>query len=180
MNKKIVNEMLNIAIDNIEAITEPKDKVVAISAFLTMLNEILPGGVESLEDGEEEKAPKESMKKEASKKSNKASNKKEAEKASKNNVKEKVDEEDEETNDPIILVDDNSEVSIAEGYEENEFAQWIIEAINYYSLKAINEELMVFSSDVYDNIADIGEEELEAFVNHLAAKIDAQEEGDEE
>lgn len=178
MNKKIVNEMLNIAIDNIEAITEPKDKVIAISAFLTMVNEILPGGVESLENGddEEEEEPKQAMKKETSKKNSKASSKKEAKTPVKEEPKESEEENEEEVT-PIFIVDD-SDVSISEDYKENEFAVWLLEVIEYYGLDAINEELMVFSANVCNSVEDLEEEGLEAFVSHLSAKIE--EEGDEE
>lgn len=194
MNKKFVNEMLNIATDNIEAITEPKDKVMAISAFLTMINEIIPGGVASLEDGDdeeeaeeevEEQETKKALKKESSKKNSKANEQKDAkskskaaQKQSKEEVAEEESEEVEEAEIQNIFIVDGADVSIAEEYESNEFAVWLIEAIEYYGLEAVEEELAVFTSNVVCSIAELEEEGLEAFVSHLSSRID-EEEGEE-
>lgn len=190
MNKRFVNEMLNIATDNIEAITEPKDKVMAISAFLTMINEIIPGGVASLEDGEEEEEEEEAeeqetkkaLKKETSKKASKAAEQKEgkgksktAQKQSKEEAEEEA-EEAEEAEIQAIFVVDGSDISIVEDYESNEFATWLVEAIEYYGLEAVEEELAVFTSNVVCSIAELEEEGLEAFVSHLSSRIDEEEE----
>lgn len=189
MNKKFVNEMLNIATDNIEAITEPKDKVMAISAFLTMINEIIPGGVASLEDGDEEEEEeaeeqetKKALKKETSKKASKAAEQKESKgksKAAQKQSKEEVEEEAEEAEIQAIFVVDGSDISIVEDYESNEFATWLVEAIEYYGLEAVEEELAVFTSNVVCSIAELEEEGLEAFVSHLSSRIDDEEEEEE-
>lgn len=187
MNKRFVNEMLNIATDNIEAITEPKDKVMAISAFLTMINEIIPGGVASLEDGEEEEEEEEAeeqetkkaLKKETSKKASKAAEQKEGKgksKTAQKQSKEEVEEEAEEAEIQAIFVVDGSDISIVEDYESNEFATWLVEAIEYYGLEAVEEELAVFTSNVVCSIAELEEEGLEAFVSHLSSRIDEEEE----